>query len=494
MKPADVAGELAPTAAGAAPAAALTTVAAHNGSARLGRLILLIGTDLSALILSGIAAYVLWAMPMKEQPLGLYLGLVPLLPLFVLGYALAGLYPGFGLGPVETLRRCTYVTGFGFLVLAAFSFALKLGPLLYSRVTFAIALVISVCAVPIGRALVSNIARRFPWWNEPVVVIGTGDRAARAIRSIQQSPHLGYRPLGVLVSGPHTRRTDVEGVPVCGGLEDARAMAARGIRVALVETDQRLDLAAIDRLQKDFHRVVLLREYDDLPVEGIQIRNLGGLIGIEYTNNLLVPANRAVKRAMDIVIGSLLLILTAPLLLVAVVLIKLLDGGPAFFTQRRSGLDGGPFAVPKIRTMRVDAEERLEDHLSADPALREEWKASYKLKQDPRLIPLVGRFFRRFSVDELPQLWTVVTGQMSLVGPRPFPDYHLTQFPSGFLELRCRVRPGITGLWQIMVRNEGGIEKQQALDTYYIRNWSVWLDLYVLSRTIAAVASGRGAY
>jgi len=97
-------------------------------------------------------------------------------------------------------------------------------------------------------------------------------------------------------------------------------------------------------------------------------------------------------------------------------------------------------------------------------------------------------------VDELPQLWTVVQGRMSLVGPRPFPDYHLTQFPPAFLELRRRVRPGITGLWQITVRSEGGIEKQQAYDTYYIRNWSVWLDLYVLSRTLAAVASGRGAY
>jgi Undecaprenyl-phosphate galactose phosphotransferase WbaP len=491
MKPADLAGEVG--ARTIAPSAVLSAVEVHSGGARLGRLALLIASDLSTLTLSGIAAWGLWALPMKQQPLGLYLGLVPLLSLFVLGYAQAGLYPGFGLGPVETLRRCTYVTGFGYLVLAAFSFALKLDPL-YSRVTFSIALVLSVCAVPIGRALVSHAAQRFPWWNEPVVVIGTGERAARAIRSIQQSPHLGYRPVAVLVSGPHTRRTDVEGVPVCGGLEDAAALAARGVSVALVETDQRLDLTAVDRLQKDFHRVVLLREYDDLPVEGIQIRNLGGLIGIEYTNNLLAPANRAVKRALDMLIGSLLLVLTAPLLIVAVALVELLDGGPVFFTPRRSGLDGAPLAVPKIRTMRVDAEERLQDHLSADPALRQEWQASYKLKQDPRLIPLVGRFFRRFSVDEVPQLWMVVTGQMSLVGPRPFPDYHLTQFPSGFLELRCRVRPGITGLWQIMVRNEGGIEKQQAFDTYYIRNWSVWLDLYILSRTIAAVASGRGAY
>jgi len=162
--------------------------------------------------------------------------------------------------------------------------------------------------------------------------------------------------------------------------------------------------------------------------------------------------------------------------------------------QRRSGLDGHLFDVPKIRTMRVDAEARLKEHLSEDPMLREEWDATYKLKRDPRLIPLVGRLFRRFSVDELPQLWTVVQGRMSLVGPRPFPDYHLAQFPPAFLELRRRVRPGLTGLWQITVRSEGGIEKQQAYDTYYIRNWSVWLDIYVLSRTIAAVASGRGAY
>jgi lipopolysaccharide/colanic/teichoic acid biosynthesis glycosyltransferase len=110
------------------------------------------------------------------------------------------------------------------------------------------------------------------------------------------------------------------------------------------------------------------------------------------------------------------------------------------------------------------------------------------------LIPFVGRFFRRFSVDELPQLWTVLRGDMSLVGPRPFPDYHLEHFSPAFRELRLRVRPGITGLWQITLRSAGTTAEQESYDSYYIRNWSVWLDLYILSRTIAAVASGRGAY
>ena len=493
MKPADLANEMAPAARPAQTSTSMPAAAHHHGLTRLARVAVLGASDLGALVFSGLAAYLLWALPIKEQPIAIYVGLAPLLSLFLLGYAQAGLYPGFGLGPVETLRRLSYVTAFGFLVMAAFSFALKLDPL-YSRVTFAIAFALSLGAVPISRALVSAVADRWHWWNEPVVVVGTGDRAARVIRSIQQAGHLGYRPVAVLASGPRAMSADVEGVPVCGGLDDAGALAARGINVALVETDHRLDMAIVDRLQRSFHRVVLLREYDDLPVEGIQIRNLGGLVGIEYTNNLLLHGNRVVKRALDVAIGSLLIVLTAPVLGVALVLVKLLDGGPAFFMQRRSGLDGHLFDVPKIRTMRVDAEARLKEHLSEDPMLREEWDATYKLKRDPRLIPLVGRLFRRFSVDELPQLWTVVQGRMSLVGPRPFPDYHLAQFPPAFLELRQRVRPGLTGLWQITVRSEGGIEKQQAYDTYYIRNWSVWLDIYVLSRTIAAVASGRGAY
>jgi len=140
------------------------------------------------------------------------------------------------------------------------------------------------------------------------------------------------------------------------------------------------------------------------------------------------------------------------------------------------------------------AEEKLEKAMEDDPALREEWRERMKLRDDPRLVPGVGRFLRRWSLDELPQLWSVVRGDMSLVGPRPFPDYHLDQFSAKFRELRQRVRPGITGLWQVNVRSAGALDLQVAHDTYYIRNWSIWLDLYLLARTVGAVLRGRGAY
>jgi lipopolysaccharide/colanic/teichoic acid biosynthesis glycosyltransferase len=171
-----------------------------------------------------------------------------------------------------------------------------------------------------------------------------------------------------------------------------------------------------------------------------------------------------------------------------------IDGGPILFHQTRAGLGGRRFRVSKIRTMRRDAGEKLEAYLAANPDSRQEWAERYKLRDDPRLIPGIGRFFRRFSIDELPQIWAVLRGDMSLVGPRPFPDYHLDRFSPSFLQLRQRVRPGITGVWQVTVRSDGQLEDQEALDTYYIRNWSVWFDLYVLCRTVGAVASGRGAY
>jgi Undecaprenyl-phosphate galactose phosphotransferase WbaP len=461
---------------------------------RCARAAVLAGGDTAMIALSTAIAYLSWAAPVRDQGARMYLDLAPLVGLFLAGYARAGLYPGLGLGPVEMLRRFTYVTTFGFLILAAFSFALKLPPL-YSRVTFAVAFALSLVFVPIGRQLVVHLARRRSWWAEPVVVIGSGRVAARAIRGITQAAHLGYAPAAVVALDPSpSGAAELESVPIVGGLDQIPALSASGIRVAFLEADRMPARTVLDRLQHDFLHVILLRELDDLPVEGLQVRNLGSMVGIEYTNNLLRPRNQTAKRALDLAVGTGALVLMMPVILLAALLVKLIDRGPAFFCQSREGLGGRRINVPKIRTMRCDADKQLEDHLATNPSLRDEWQARYKLREDPRLIPLVGRLFRRFSIDELPQLWTVIVGDMSLVGPRPFPDYHLEQFTPSFRDLRKRVRPGITGLWQITVRSEGNTDDQEALDTYYIRNWSVWFDLYVLARTMLAVASGRGAY
>ncbi len=462
-----------------------------GSAARLVRTAVLVAADLGGLSFAATVAYLLWALPVHLQPASTYLELLPLLGLFVLGYARAGLYPGFGLGPVDILRRLSYVTAFGFLVLASFAFALKL-PHLYSRMTFAIAFGLALLFVPIARALVLTVAHRWSWWPEPVVIVGTSQRARQVISNLHEDPYLGYRPAVALEVEPSGE--SIADVPVVGTTSDAASLAGRGYRVALVDADARRDRALIDHLQQVFRHVILIRADDDAPIEGIQIRNLGQMAGIEYTNNLLRQSNRVVKRSLDVVVAATMLAITTPLMAVAVLLVRAIDGAPVLFWQKRAGLGGEPIAVPKIRTMRRDAEARLEAHLTGNPSLRAEWDTRFKLQHDPRLIPLVGRVLRRFSIDELPQLWTVLTGRMSLVGPRPVPDYHLEQFPESVRSLRRYVRPGLTGLWQISVRADGDLKDQQTYDAFYIRNWSVWLDLYILSRTLAVVLSGRGAY
>jgi Undecaprenyl-phosphate galactose phosphotransferase WbaP len=460
------------------------------------RVVLLASADLLALWSSCTLAYLLWARAVHGQAAGMYLGLAPLLTLFLAGYLAADLYPGFGLGPVESLRRTWLVTSFGFLVLAAFTFAVKL-PQLYSRVTFAIALVLSLIAVPTARALLLARAARWRWWREPVVMIGPRPLVARAIRLLRDMRRPDYRAVAALDPGwPDSPSSGdpIEGVPLAGGLDRAEQFARRGVQVAILAGEDLPTETTLDLLQQSFYRVVTLRPFEHLPVEGAQLRNLGGALTIEYTSNLLKPHNRAAKRALDVVMSAVTLILTGPLLLLAALVVRIVSAGRPIFEQERSGLGGRSFSVLKVRTMYVDAEQRLEQHLRLHPELEREWLKRFKLEDDPRLIPGLGRFLRRFSIDELPQLWNVLRGEMSLVGPRPFPGYHLSAFPPEFLRLRQRMRPGITGLWQVMVRSAGTIDEQQFFDTYYLRNWSVWLDLYILGRTVRAVLRGDGAY
>ena len=172
----------------------------------------------------------------------------------------------------------------------------------------------------------------------------------------------------------------------------------------------------------------------------------------------------------------------------------IISPGNPFFFQEREGYRGKPFKVWKLRTMYPDTEKRFQQYLEQVPEAREEWNRYFKLKSDPRILPFVGHILRKTSLDELPQLWNVVRGEMSLVGPRPFPYYHLETFGKDFRKLRQSVMPGITGFWQISARSDGDVKQQEALDTYYVQNWSIWLDIYILARTVAVVLLRKGAY
>lgn len=458
---------------------------------RLARVILLLLTDGIALVVAVSLGFFLWAGPVLHQPASLYISLLPLLCLFLVGYATLGLYPGFGLGAVETLRRFSHCTSVVFLTLAAAAFVLEL-PSHYSPVTFGIAWGFSLALVPLTRFLMLGCASRWQWWKEPAVLAGSGRWMPQTIRSLRKALSLGYRPVGILSTDGNWHGPSVEDVPVHSGVHLAPHLAKDGVRVAIMGDGKR-EGQTLSWLQQHFRHVVIIREYGDVPVDRARVCNLGGVLGIEFTNDLLCWQNRFLKCVLDMVLGTLLFLLAAPLIVFGVLIVKLSSRGPAFFSQERGGLGEHPIRVWKLRTMYLDAEKRLQEFLSANPELRREWEERFKLVDDPRIIPRVGNFLRRFSLDELPQFFSVIKGEMSLVGPRPFPEYHLQQFPPEFRELRRRVRPGVTGLWQVMVRSSGGTEEQMAYDTYYIRNWSIWLDLYLLSRTFFTVVSGRGA-
>lgn len=465
--------------------------------ARVLRVTVLVTTDLVSLSACALAAYWIWARSLLGQKPSVYLPLLPLVLLFPLAYGTAGLYPGFGVGAVQTLRRLTLRTSLIMLVLMAFSFTLKVPPR-YSRVTVALLWIGALLAVPLARYLVLGLAQRWSSWREPAVLVGMGRRVDRLREALDAAVSLGYRPLAFLAPDKDSPGDQSLGGTFSRGrqgLESAPWYASRGVRVAFVVDEvPSSEWPLLDLLQQHFRHVVVVHPLASLPVEGVIVRDLGGVLGLEFTNQLLMLRNKLTKRVLDLVLGAFALVCFLPIIALSAVAVKLCDSGPAFFSQEREGLNGGTIRVWKLRTMFVDARERLDRHLAQSAKARAEWQRSVKLARDPRVIPGVGRFFRRFSVDELPQLWNVVRGEMSLVGPRPFPPYHLRKFSRRFLELRRRVRPGITGLWQVMIRSAGSIEEQEAFDTHYIRNWSIWMDVYIFAKTVTAVLSGRGAH
>jgi Undecaprenyl-phosphate galactose phosphotransferase WbaP len=199
-----------------------------------------------------------------------------------------------------------------------------------------------------------------------------------------------------------------------------------------------------------------------------------------------------VCRAFDIVIAVLAIIFLAPLLLTVALAVKLGDGGPALFGHQRLGLGGRPFRCLKFRSMQIDADQRLAAVLASDPFARREWERDHKLRKDPRITP-IGDFLRKSSLDELPQLFNVLRGEMSIVGPRPIVAAEVRRYGARYASY-CKVRPGITGFWQVSGRNDTTYRRRVAMDTVYARNKTFWWDIKIVFLTVPAVVLAKGSY
>jgi Undecaprenyl-phosphate galactose phosphotransferase WbaP len=336
----------------------------------------------------------------------------------------------------------------------------------------------------------------------PTAVLGTGASSRALAHLLLTHPASGLRPIGFIDDGTCCGDTAGDAVPqqgaddagaalpVLGTLEGWRADS--GAEVVIVPDDELLpqNPAALYRLGA--RHVLLVTRLGEFPTFGLHIRNADGFVALELSGQPSHPREK-LKRAIDLAGALTLLLITAPLIGLLALAVKLADPGPAFYGQLRIGRYGRPIRVLKLRTMYQDAEQRLERVLASDPALREHWQRYFKLTQDPRILPRIGSLMRRTSLDELPQLWNVIRGDMSLVGPRPFPAYHMEAFDPEFRALRTTVQPGLTGLWQISSRSDGDLEVQRAADSFYIKNRSLWLDLYILIATLPAVIGAQGA-
>ena len=404
----------------------------------------------------------------------------------------ARLLPSWGMGPVEELRRMILLLAGIYSAIMVTLFLSKQADEV-SRLVLLGGFLLSVVLVPATRMAVKRALISCRVWGLRTVIYGETEISASIINALQAEQGFGYVPIGIFNDELRPWRDAVEGVPVLGHMEQTTSKAPVAI-LALPGQGRAYVAELLDGPLASYRHVLLIPNLFEVQSLWVRARDLGGILGLEISRNLLDPIARWTKRTVELTAVLCATVLWVPLCSLVAVLVWLEDRGNPLFLQERVGEGGRLFKTWKFRTMIPHAERVLQQKLEEDPALRSEWESSsFKLLKDPRLTRL-GKFLRKSSLDELPQLINVLRGEMSLVGPRPLPVYHHTQLPTAVRALRERVRPGMTGMWQVSGRSHAGTTGMQKWDTYYVRNWSVWLDVVILVRTVRAVVRGNGAF
>ncbi len=293
---------------------------------------------------------------------------------------------------------------------------------------------------------------------------------------------------------PRGKFAEVEGVPLVGDLSLAPLLAERlkipYAIVAMPGQDSSTLLSIIERVGGKFSHLLVIPDLFGFATLGVPAKSFGTVLGVEVRQQLLLPWPRLAKRILDLALTGIGAIFVLPFLMLIALLVKLDSKGPVFYAQKRLGRDGVHFMALKFRTMHGDGEARLKAVLEADPKLRAEYEIYHKLKKDPR-VTRFGRFLRKYSLDEFPQLLSVIKGDMSLVGPRPYIERELPEM-GGNEKLILRATPGMTGMWQVSDRNAASFAWRVQVDVHYVRNWSPWLDMVILAKTFGVVIRGSG--
>ncbi|MDB2415450.1 undecaprenyl-phosphate galactose phosphotransferase WbaP [Rickettsiales bacterium] len=374
----------------------------------------------------------------------------------------------------------------------------------FSRLLIILSWILSFTGILIGRYISRIVCEYIGIWKIPTIIIGDENNVSETLLAINSASSAGYDIKRIVIKKGY-KKFDIEEIP------------QKYRNVEIVEYSD--DLDKIINQDKDAFYILAPDNFGNFPFEeltnkitqeksfyvisspfeGIDLYSCSpqyffghDVMFLFSRNNINSPFGRIIKRSSDIVLSLIGLIITLPIFIIIALLVKS-DGGPAFFGNRRIGKGGKEFNCWKFRSMAVDAEARLKSLLDNDREAKKIWKTHRKLQNDPR-VTRVGSFIRKTSIDELPQLFNVLKGEMSLVGPRPILPDEVEFFDDSQLSGYISARPGVTGLWQVSGRNEVSFKHRVRLDSWYVNNWSIWCDIVIIFKTVMVLIRGRGAY
>jgi Undecaprenyl-phosphate galactose phosphotransferase WbaP len=423
--------------------------------------------------------------------------------LCLLLFIFSRLYPGIGINPAEEIKLVVRYSIIAFFTTVLITSILRPNSAGNPAIPFFI-LAFSIITILLMRWSVRIISTQAGAWGEPVVVLARGSQIDYLTRYFLTRRRLGFVPV-LAATDSAGKKAITSSVPVVDLRRLLTDSAIKDVHTILVDASffgRDLKNSSYNKLTRTFKHVIFISDMGWLEGASLAVRDFEGLTGIEARRDQLSSTKSIIKRGMDL-LGSLFgMLLFAPFMLVVMALIKLDSPGPVFYSQerismdrrkkKRLGADTRKIFIYKFRSMRVNADQALAEHLAANPQARLEWDSTQKLQDDPR-ITRVGKWLRKFSIDEIPQLINVFRGEMSLVGPRPMMTDQVEPYGQSF-ETYTGVRPGLTGFWQVSGRNTTTFQERARFDIYYVHNWSVWLDLYILTRTVWVVLSRDGAY
>lgn len=422
-------------------------------------------------------------------------------PAIMLVFAAIGLYPGIMISPAEEVKKYAVATFFSFagIILSILISDIKdisfiKNIISYSNdlmiaLAFGIAYIFALFLLPGLRDLTRLFFSRFKWYGVPTVIYTTNSGANNIVDRLLTKKYLGYNPC-VIIDSKAQHSSMYNNIPVFPSYEKdvIDFLHEYNVKNAII-VDFNGDITPI---MNNYRYTISVAKLQNSFTSTQHIKDIDGIIGFASTHNLTFKTNLFLKRLLDIFLILFFSPIIIPVFVLLMILTKITSRGPIFYGHPRVGKNGKEFKCWKFRSMNINSQEMLKEILEHDPVRRAEWEAERKFKDDPR-VTRFGKILRKTSLDELPQLINILKGEMSFVGPRPVTKPELDKY-GNHKDFVLSVSPGLSGMWQTSGRSETSYEERIYYDTYYIQNWSVWLDIWILIKTVAVVLVGKGAY